>query len=76
MKVLKEDGTSVVEPLHLTVKGVAGSGKSTFINTLVTAIRQMFQHIESVVVCGPTGSAAFNAGGVTCHFAFSNSKNP
>ncbi len=73
---LKEDGTSVVEPLHLTVKGVAGSGKSTFINTLVTAIRRMFQHKESVVVCGPTGSAAFNAGGVTCHFAFSLPRIP
>ena len=72
---LKEDGTSVVEPLHLTVKGVAGSGKSTFINTLVTAIRRMFQQ-ESVVVCGPTGSAAFNAGGVTCHYAFSLPRIP
>ena len=33
-----EDGKSSVEPLWLTVKGVAGSGKSTFINTLVTTI--------------------------------------
>ena len=73
---MKEDGTSDVEPLHLTVKGVAGSGKSTFINTLVTAIRRMFQHKQSVVVCGPTGSAAFNAGGVTCHYAFSLPRIP
>jgi hypothetical protein len=33
-----DDGTSSLEPLRLTVKGVAGSGKSTFINTLVTTI--------------------------------------
>jgi hypothetical protein len=73
---IAEDGTSSIEPLHLTVMGVAGSGKSTFINTLVTTIRRLFQQKESVVVCGPTGSAAFNAGGVTCHHAFSLPRVP
>jgi hypothetical protein len=71
-----EDGKSSVEPLRLTVKGVAGSGKSTFINTLVTTIRRLFQQKESVVVCGPTGSAAFGAGGTTCHHAFSLPRIP
>ena len=54
----------------MTVTGVAGSGKSTMINTLVSIIRTFFQTEKSVKVCGPTGAAAFNAGGVTCHHAF------
>ncbi len=57
--------------MRLTVTGVAGSGKSTFIHTLVTAIRRLFQSEDAVAVCGPTGSAAFAAGGSTCHHLFS-----
>ncbi len=57
-------------PLRMTLCGVAGSGKSTLINTLVTAIRKITGKINSVYVCGPTGSAAFNAGGETCHRLF------
>jgi len=57
-------------PLRMTLCGVAGSGKSTIINTLVTAIRKITQKANSVYVCGPTGSAAFNAGGETCHQLF------
>ena len=57
-------------PLRMTLCGVAGSGKSTLINTLVTAIRKITQKANSVYVCGPTGSAAFNAGGETCHQLF------
>ena len=60
----------------ITVTGVAGSRKSTFINTLVTTICQLFQQKESVVVCGPTGSTAFGAGGSTCHHAFSLPRIP
>ena len=48
--------------LQMTLCGVAGSGKSTLINTLVTVIRKITQKTNSVYVCGPTGSAAFNAG--------------
>ena len=58
-------------PLRMTLCGVAGSGKSTLINTLVTAIRKITRKTNSVHVCGPTGSAAFNAGGETCHRLFS-----
>jgi GTPase SAR1 family protein len=65
------ESESEFEPLRLTVTGVAGSGKSTFIHTLVTAIRRLFQNEDSVAVCGPTGSAAFSAGGSTCHHLFS-----
>src|SRR5688572_2402134 len=57
-------------PLRMTLCGVAGSGKSTLINTLVTAIRKITQKTNSVYVVGPTGAAAFNAGGVTCHRLF------
>lgn len=54
----------------MTLFGVAGSGKSTLINTLVTIIRKITQKTNSVYVCGPTGTAAFSAGGVTCHRLF------
>ena len=70
--MLSEDDESIdFKPLRLTIRGVAGSGKSTFIQTLVLAIRKMFKNPESVAVCGPTGSAAFSAGGTTCHHKFS-----
>jgi hypothetical protein len=58
------------EPLRLTVSGVAGSGKSTWINTLVALVRQLFNNNESIGVYGPTGSAAFNAGGETINRGF------
>jgi hypothetical protein len=64
-------GEGDFESLRLTVMGVAGSGKSTFIHTLVTAIRRLFHSKDAVAVCGPTGSAAFSAGGSTCHHLFS-----
>ena len=60
----------IFTPLRMTLCGVAGSGKSTLINTLVTAIRKITKKTNSVYVCGPTGSAAFNAGGETCHRLF------
>jgi hypothetical protein len=68
-EIAYEDGEQP-KPLRITLAGVAGSGKSTLINTLVSVLRKMFQSKESVKVCGPTGAAAFNAGGVTCHHCF------
>ena len=65
-----QESIKTFEPLRMTVCGQAGSGKSTLINTLVTAIRKIFQKNNSVYVCGPTGSATFNAGGETCHHLF------
>ena len=56
--------------LRLTVAGVAGSGKSTWINTLVSQVRRLFNCNESIGVYGPTGSAAFNAAGETLNRAF------
>ena len=51
--------------MRLTVSGVAGSGKSTWINTLVTLVRRLFSCNASIGDFGPTGTAAFNAGGET-----------
>jgi hypothetical protein len=56
--------------LRLTVSGVAGSGKSTWINTLVTLMRKIFYQDNTISVFAPTGSAAFNAGGQTLHRGF------
>ena len=58
-------------PLRLTVSGVAGSDKSTLIHTIVSTVRSSFQRNDAVRVCGPTGSAAFSAGGETIHWLFS-----
>lgn len=58
------------ETLRLTVSGVAGSGKSTWINTLVSSVRQLFNRNDVISVYGPTGSAAFNAGGETINRGF------
>jgi hypothetical protein len=57
------------EPIRMTVTGVAGSGKSTLIHTITTVLRLIFGCTESVIVCAPTGNAASNVCGTTCHFA-------
>lgn len=59
--------TNKPPPLRLMISGVAGSGKSTLTNTIVTVIRKMFQSTKAVKVVAPTGQAAYNAGGTTCH---------
>lgn len=64
------EAIKIFKPLRMTLCGLAGSGKSTLINTLVTAIRKITGKTDSVYVCGPTGAAAFNAGGETCHHLF------
>ena len=56
--------------LRVTVSGVAGSGKSTWINTLVSSVRKIFHNNETISVFAPTGAAAFNAGGETLHRGF------
>ena len=56
--------------LQLTVSGNAGSGKSTWTNTLVSTMRKMFPNDNSVAVFAPKGSAAYNAGGETLHRGF------
>jgi hypothetical protein len=54
--------TETNENIFLT--GKAGTGKTTFLKTLVNNIN------KNVVVAAPTGVAAINAGGVTLHSLF------
>jgi PIF1-like helicase len=63
-------GGKTLETKRLTIAGVAGSGKSTWINTLVAAVRTLFNRNDVISVFGPTGSAAFNAGGETINRGF------
>ena len=67
---VQNENTTNYTSLRLTICGEAGSGKTVLINTLVSLIRQLTQKKNSVHVCGPTGSAAFNAGGLTCQKLF------
>ena len=53
--------------LHCLYFLIAGSGKSTVINTLVTAVRRMFGYKNVIQIFAPTGGAAANAGGRTIH---------
>lgn len=62
------DTRDLPPPIRLTVAGGGGSGKSTLINTLATCIRRIFNSTRSVVISAPTGSAAHNVNGATCHY--------
>lgn len=66
------DDLSSFKPLRLTINGPAGTGKTVVINTVVTAIRELFNDNDVVKVCAPTGTAAFNAGGETLHHFLKN----
>ncbi len=57
--------------LRMLIQGKAGSGKSTFIKTLVTILRRMFGFQNVVIISAPTGNAAFGAGGKTINRTFS-----
>jgi hypothetical protein len=63
-------GTAEYNPLRLAVSGAGGSGKSVLINTIASVFRKVFGRSDAMHVCGPTGSAAFNAGGVAAHRLF------
>jgi uncharacterized protein (DUF1697 family) len=58
------------EPLRMTVCGMAGTGKSRLVNTLVSVIRTMFNNNNTVHVATPTGASAYNVGGRTIHSLF------
>ena len=47
--------------------GMAGSGKTVLVQTLISTVRKMFQFRRAALVCAPTGAAAFNSGGITIH---------
>ena len=74
-----EDPTLTFSPLHLTVMGVGGTGKSFLISVLVTALKKLLydENIVTAVINAPTGAAAFNVKGKTCHNTWKiNVKNP
>ena len=70
-KWLQEEDDHKTETQTMIIQGVAGSGKSVLIRTLVTIIKRLFNTNESTLVLAPTGSAAFNAGGSTIHHGLS-----
>ena len=70
------DGTRPFHPLRLTVTGKPGTGKSVVIKTLRNICYNMFGSDNCVQVCAPTGGAAYNAGGQTCHRQWGLTRNP
>ena len=67
---------SKFQPLHATIYGKAGTGKSHLIRVLVNCIEFIFQRRDCVFIAAPTGVAASNVGGETIHRVFSiNPKN-
>ena len=54
-------------PLHMTIRGSAGSGKSFLIKTAVNVVRKVFGFNDVACVVAPTGAAAYNVGGQTVH---------
>jgi hypothetical protein len=67
----RENRMKDFKPIRLTVRGVAGSGKSTLIHTLSTAVKRLFSCDSVVCINGPTGCCAFSVGGKTVHSAWS-----
>ncbi|XP_071576628.1 uncharacterized protein [Temnothorax nylanderi] len=64
-------------PIKLYISGSAGVGKSTVINAIYQLLLNYFEDIPSeknnslkILLCAPSGKAAFLIGGVTLHTAF------
>ena len=70
------DGVSPFAPLRMTVHGKPGTGKSVVIKTLQSLCFKIFGTHDCVKVCAPTGGAAFNAGGETCHRQWGVTRSP
>jgi hypothetical protein len=58
------------KPLRMTVNGPGGTGKSFVIKVLRNIIESIFPETYVSVVTAPTGAAAYNVGGSTCHSFF------
>ena len=69
--------TTKQEPIHVFLTGGAGVGKSVLIQTLYQALDRHLSSTEGdnpeecrIILCAPTGKAAYNIGGSTTHSAF------
>jgi hypothetical protein len=58
------------KPLRMTVRGVGGTGKSTLINFIQSAVQKKFQSKDAIQVIAPTGVAANITKGQTIHYRF------
>ena len=63
-----------LKPLHVSVSGVGGTGKSFLIETIRSQVKQIWKdnlcNDTTCTVSAPTGLAAHNVGGVTVHRLF------
>ena len=63
-----------IEPLHMFVSGVGGTGKSFLIETIRSQVKEIWkEHVGDDTTCAvaaPTGLAAYNVGGMTVHHLF------
>ncbi len=53
--------------IRMIIRVKAGSGKLTFILTLTTILRKMFQFNNVIQIAAPTGGASNGIGGQTIH---------
>ena len=63
------------DPFNLFLTGGAGVGKSHLVRAIVQTVSQMFSRNNQsgemhILVCAPTGAAAYNITGYTLHAAF------
>src|SRR5271156_1051492 len=56
-------------PIRMFLSGEGGVGKSYLIRLLTQYIQGFYSH-DALLLCAPSGVAAFNIGGSTCHWAF------
>ena len=61
------DGKSSFDPLRVTVSGCPGTGKSVVIEALYFVTYKILGIITCCLINAPTGGAAYNANGKTCH---------
>ena len=61
-------------PLLMTIQGAGGTGKSHVIHIITNAVEKLFS-VKVTRTCAPTGCAAYNIGGKTCHSFFNVSVN-
>lgn len=70
--------SSSIEPCHYLLAGGAGTGKSLLVSALFQGLMRLYdgnildhdRQLPSVLLCAPTGMAAFNIQGQALHAAF------